>query len=372
MQKSTFDLDAEVIRGMTKGYEQGKEVPFLYESTIPAGSLAVSAEELGLFLISYLSEDETLLRNGTKELMYSRQNAHVSRDIDFAQGLGWMITDFGFNNLGRVVFHDGGEWSSNAKVMLLLDEKIGFAILTNSAEGSAVKDEIAQEIIRVMFQTKTGRQAEDRRDLPRRETQRPLSELKELEETYTYPTLGVVRVEERRGKLFGFAGGMKMRILPNENGRFGLKPLLLGFIPLNIDFFQGIEIGFHDIEGDMVSPVYNWGSPLEEIGLRIEPPQLSELWQTRQGTYEVVNADDDYPVLSPWTLEIDQGFPFLTGNLFGSKNMSFSILIIPVHDTLALTGSGSIGRRSGETMIFEEKSGESYFRYSGYIYKKAK
>jgi len=179
-------------------------------------------------------------------------------------------------------------------------------------------------------------------------------------------------MEERKGKLYGFAGGMKMRYLLYDNGRFGLQPLLLGFLPIQIGFLEQYEIGFRDIEGDMISPVYSWGSPLAEIGIRIEKPKLTELWQARQGTYEVSNLDDDFPVLSPWELVIQDGIPFLVGNLFGSRNMSFGIPIMPVDDTLALTGSGSIGRRSGETIIFGEKAGETYFMYAGYIYRKIK
>ena len=373
MSRSTFDLDAAVIGKMTRGYEKGEEVPFLFESTIPAGSLAVSAEELALFLISYLrTEDTRLLRSETKQQMFTRQNAQVPRDIDFGQGLGWMIDDLGFENLGRVVFHDGGEWSANAKVMLLLDEKIGFAILTNSAEGSVLKDKIAREIIRVVFETKTGRRAEEYRDRPRQVVQIPVQELKKLEGVYIYPSLGVVRMEERKGKLFGFAGKMKMKFVPYNNGRFGLKPLLLGFIPVKIGFLEGIEIGFNEIEGDMISPAYDWGSALPEIGLRVEKPQIIELWQARQGTYEVINAEDDFPILSPWDLELREGFLFLAGKLFGSKNMRFAIPILPVDKDTALTGSGSIGRRSGETIFFEEKEGDTYFKYSGYLYRKAK
>ena len=373
MSMSTFDLDAEVIGRMTRGYEKGEEVPFLFENTIPAGSLAVSAEELALFLISYLStEDTRLLRSETKQQMFTRQNAQVPRDIDFGQGLGWMIADLGFNNLGRVVFHDGGEWSANAKVMLLLDENIGFTILTNSAEGSALKDKIAREIIRVVFETKTGRRAEEYRDLPRQEIQIPVQELKKLEGIYIYPSLGAVQMNERKGKLFGIAGKMKMKFIPYDNGRFGLKPLLLGFIPVKIGFFEGIEISFNQIEGDMISPVYDWGSALPEIGLRVEKPQITELWQARQGTYEVINAEDDFPILSPWDLELRESFLFLAGNIFGSKNMRLSIPILPVDESYALTGSGSIGRRSGETIFFEEKTGETYFRYSGYVYRKVK
>ena len=304
--------------------------------------------------------------------MFTRQNAQVPRDIDFGQGLGWMIADLGFNNLGRVVFHDGGEWSANAKVMLLLDENIGFAILTNSAEGSALKDKIAREIIRVVFETKTGRRAEEYRDLPRQEIQIPVQELKKLEGIYIYPSLGAVQMNERKGKLFGIAGKMKMKFIPYDNGRFGLKPLLLGFIPVKIGFFEGIEISFNQIEGDMISPVYDWGSALPEIGLRVEKPQITELWQARQGTYEVINAEDDFPILSPWDLELRESFLFLAGNIFGSKNMRLSIPILPVDESYALTGSGSIGRRSGETIFFEEKTGETYFRYSGYVYRKVK
>ena len=373
MTNSTFDMDAAVISRLTKGYEKGKEVPLLFEETIPAGSLTVNAEEMALFLMSYLDETDTrLLRSETKEEMFTRQNAQVKRDIDFAQGLVWMIGDFGFENLGRIVFHDGGEWWSNARVMLLLDENIGFAILTNSAEGSALKDEITPEIIRVLYETKTGRRAKEYRDLPRREVQIPVPKLENLEGTYFYPTLGIVEMEERKGKLYGVASGMKMRYVPYENGRFGLQPLLLGFIPIRIGFLEPFEIGFREIEGDMISPVYRWGSPIEEIGIRIEKPKLTEVWQARQGTYEVSNFDDDFPVLSPWELVIQDGIPFLIGNLFGSRNMRFGIPIMPVDDSLALTGSGSIGRRSAETVIFEEKAGETYFTYAGYVYQKVK
>jgi hypothetical protein len=373
MTKSTFEMDAAVISSITKGYEKGEEVPLLFEDTIPAGSLTVSAEEMALFLKSYLDATDTrLLRNETKEEMFTRQNAQVKRDIDLAQGLAWMIGDFGFENLGRTVFHDGGEWWSNARVTLLLDEKIGFAILTNSAEGSTFIDEITPEIIRVLYETKTGRKPEEYRDLPRREVQIPVQKLENLEGTYSYPTLGIVEMEERRGKLYGFAGGMKMRYVPYNNGRFGLQPLLLGFIPIRIGFLEPFEIGFSEVEGDMISPVYSWGSPLEEIGIRIEKPKLTEVWQARQGMYEVSNLDDDFPVLSPWELEIQDGIPFLIGNLFGSRNMRFGIPIMPVDDTLALTGSGSIGRRSGETIIFGEKAGEPHFTYAGYIYRKVK
>jgi hypothetical protein len=371
MTNSTFDLDAAVISSITKGYEKGKEVPLLFEETIPAGSLAVNAEEMALFLKSYLDETDTrLLRSETKEEMFTRQNAQVKRDIDLAQGLIWMIGDFGFENLGRIVFHDGGEWWSNARVMLLLDENLGFAILTNSAEGSELKDEITPEIIRVLYETKTGRRAEEYRDLIRREVQIPVPQLENLEGTYFYPTLGIVEMEERKGKLYGVAGGMKMRYLPYDNGRFGLQPLLLGFIPIRIGFLEPFEIGFSDIEGDMISPVYSWGSPIEEIGIRIEKPKLNEVWEERQGSYEVSNLDDDFPVLSPWELVIQDGIPFLVGNLFGSRNMRFGIPIMPVDDSLALTSSGSIGRRSGETIFFEEKAGETYFTYAGYVYRK--
>ena len=122
----------------------------------------------------------------------------------------------------------------------------------------------------------------------------------------------------------------------------------------------------------MISPVCDWGSVLPEIGLGVEKPQITELWQVRQGTYEVINAEDDFPILSPWDLERREGFLFLAGDIFGSKNMSFSIPILPVDESYALTGSRSNGSRSGETIIFEEKSGETYLAYSGYVYRKAK
>jgi len=109
----------------------------------------------------------------------------------------------------------------------------------------------------------------------------------------------------------------------------------------------------------MISPVCDWGSALPEIGLGVEKPQITELWQVRQGTYEVINAEDDFPILSPWDLELREGFLFLAGDIFGSKNMLFlyrfyrsmnrmlSLAVDPTEDALEkpLSSKNNLERR---------------------------
>lgn len=369
MTDSTIELNTVVISGMSKGYEKGKEVPLLYERDIPAGSLTTNANELASFMMAYLDDtDSRLLSKAAKERMFAPQNDHVLRDIDFKQGLGWMISDLGFRNVGRVVFHFGGEWASNSVVVLLLDQKIGIAVMTNSAEGEGAISKIFPEIIRTVFETKTGIKTEEEKDKARTETSIPYDQLVKLEGYYIYEGLGVVKVEEHKGSLRATSGGKKYLMLPYDNSRFGLKLLLFKFIPVKLKFLESMEFGFTGIEGDMLSPVYMDGAPMMSWGIRVEKPLINDLWLERQGEYEVENADDDFPIVSHWELIIEDGFLLLNTKLYGS--LPFSLVLMPVNDDYALWGG--IGRRTGDTFIFEEKDGDTRIKYSGYIYRKIK
>jgi CubicO group peptidase (beta-lactamase class C family) len=371
MTKSTFDLNLDLIATMTKGYMKGKEIdlPQLFEKYIPAGSLATNAEELARFMMAYLDEQDTrLLKPETREEMFTRQNAQVKRDLDFAQGLGWMISDLGFLDAGRIVFHDGGEAYSNAKMVLLLDQDIGITILINSVEGEGAKDTIAKEIIRTVLETKTGIKPKEYRDDPPAVIKAADKDLARLDGYYIYPFLGLSKVETRKSKLMASSGGMKMELLPYDNGRFGVKPLLFGFIPIKIPFLETMEFSFKEVDGDMVSGVYSDGAPLLAIGIRVEPPWLDDTWLSRLGTYEAIDLGDDFPIISPWELVEREGFLFIEGKLYGK--LPFSLVLTPANDDYALWGG--LGRGSGETFTFEENEGETLIHYSGYVYRKIK
>ena len=157
-------------------------------------------------------------------------------------------------------------------------------------------------------------------------------------------------------------------MLPYDNSRFGLKLLLFKFIPVKLKFLESMEFGFTGIEGDMLSPVYMDGAPMMSWGIRVEKPLINDLWLERQGEYEVENADDDCPIVSHWELIIEDGFLLLNTKLYGS--LPFSLVLMPVNDDYALWGG--IGRRTGDTFIFEEKDGDTRIKYSGYIYRKIK
>jgi CubicO group peptidase (beta-lactamase class C family) len=371
MTESTFDLNPDLIAAMTKGYMKGKEIdlPQLFEKYIPAGSLATNAEELARFMMAYLDEqDMRLLKPETRKEMFTRQNAQVKRDLDFAQGLCWMISDLGFLDAGRIVFHDGGEAYSNAKMVLLLDQNIGIAILTNSVEGAGAIDTIAKEIVRTLLETKTGIKPREYRDDPPAVIKASGEDLAKLDGYYIYPSFGLSKVGTRKSKLMASSGGMKMELVPYDNGRFGVKPLLFGFIPIKIPFLDTMEFSFKEVEGNMLSGVYSDGTPLLSVGIRVEQPRLDETWLSRQGIYEAIDLGDDFPIISPWKLVEREGFLFIEGKLYGK--LPFSLVLTPANDDYAFWGG--LGRGSGETFTFEEKDGEILIHYSGYVYRKIK
>jgi hypothetical protein len=67
-------------------------------------------------------------------------------------------------------------------------------------------------------------------------------------------------------------------------------------------------------------------------------------------------------------LIIEDGFALLKSKLYGS--LPYSFVLMPVNDDYALWGG--IGRRTGDTFIFEEKDGDTRIKYSGYVYCKIK
>ena len=364
MEESTFDLRPVTYKRMSNGYVGGKPVPHLIEREVPASSLVSSAEELGRFMAAYLNPDDTrLLDPATREQMYAPQNSHIPRDLDFAQGLGWVISDHGFENIGRVVLHDGGEWSANTTQTLLPDLGLGIAVLTYSAEGSEITGTITREVIRVMHRLHTGENPVEYV----RPSDVEIAADDSLEGFYLYQSLGAVEVVAERRELWAISGGMKMKLILNAEGRYRLQPILLGFLPITVPFLEPIEISFVEIEDDMLSGVYQHGSALPEVGIRIEKPVLGQEWYERQGTYEVINADEgEFPIIAPWEFAIEDGLPTISGELYDS--FPFSFVVMPQDDKLTLWAG--IGRRAGDSIRFEEQGEDTFIHYQGYVYKK--
>lgn len=159
-----------------------------------------------------------------------------------------------------------------------------------------------------------------------------------------------------------------MEMIPYDNGRFGLKPLLFGFIPIKVPFLDTLEFSFKRVEGDMLSAVYSDGIPLLAIGMRVDQLRLSQNWLARQGTYEAIDLGDDFPIISPLEVMEKEGFLLIDGKLCGI--LPFSLMLTPAGDGFAFWGG--LGRGSGETFAFEEKDGETFIHYAGCTYRKNK
>lgn len=76
-------------------------------------------------------------------------------------------------------------------MVLLLDQNIGIAILTNSVEGASAKDSIAKEIIRTVLETKTGSKPKEYGNVPPEVIRVPEEKLARLDGYCIYPSFGL-------------------------------------------------------------------------------------------------------------------------------------------------------------------------------------
>jgi hypothetical protein len=160
---------------------------------------------------------------------------------------------------------------------------------------------------------------------------------------------------------------MSMELVHHENGRFGVKPLFLGFIPVKVPFLDPIEFSFKSVEGELLSGVYGDGAALESVGRRVDRPRLGEPWLSRRGTYLAIDLGDDFELLTRFDVVERDGFLFVEGKVYGME--PFSWMLSPVNDDYAVWAG--IGRNAGDTVAFEQRGGTTYLSFGGYVYRKA-
>jgi CubicO group peptidase (beta-lactamase class C family) len=138
MTRSSFaqPLPANLLAGMSKAYEPGKEDPRPYEliPLSPAGALAATGGDMAKFMIAHLSNGGPLLNPETAHLMYAPANTAVP-------GLPPMALGFYHEDRnGQVIIAHGGDTNYfHSDLHLYLQSNTGFFVSFNSPgkEGAA-------------------------------------------------------------------------------------------------------------------------------------------------------------------------------------------------------------------------------------------
>ncbi|MGB7539655.1 MAG: serine hydrolase domain-containing protein, partial [Anaerolineales bacterium] len=122
------------------GYEP---IPFIFDVTVPDGSISASAIDMTHFMIAHLQDGQygnsRILLPDTARLMHSRSFSHHPRMDGWAHG----FEEFTINGR-RTLTHNGGWEGFSSYLMLLPEQGLGLFVSYNSPGGFGAVDEMLQ------------------------------------------------------------------------------------------------------------------------------------------------------------------------------------------------------------------------------------
>jgi len=379
MSHASFGPRADTDAWLSQGYHEGKKTETGLLRDLPAGSLYASVMDMSRFFQMIFSggqvDGQQILTRESVAAMLSPQNEDVALDFDFRMGLAWFLGGWGLEYAGTVAYHSGALGPFRSGVIILPEQKIGLAVASNSSEAAPLLEKIAVEAVQLVLEAKTGLRPPEISVQP--DAIRSLSE--DDLESYSgdYATkIGWVKVFTKWGGLRARLLGKVFKLVPHENGRFSLRYMLFGVIPLNPNVLQGKELSFQQVEGHDVLVLHQQGLR-ELLGERITRIPIPKAWLERLGTYVIVNPNED-------SQETDRATKIVLGCRDGllineitypslrefGIGETVSLPLSPVSDVEAVFfGLGGMAIL-GETLHAFEQDGEPWLRFSGYHLKR--
>jgi hypothetical protein len=148
--------------------------------------------------------------------------------------------------------------------------------------------EIAARALSLMYTAKTGvTPAPPGPDAGVRRVSVPVEELEKHSGCYA-TVVGFTQVELRRNRLTCDLMGLTMELVPRADGAFGLRALILGFVPVTPASLDGKTVSFERLAGHDLIVLDDRGQR-QLFGTRAEPIPIPAAWHERVGRY--VNPD---------------------------------------------------------------------------------
>lgn len=374
MHSASIDAGPATSPLTARGYREGElaDEPMLRD--LPAGGLNASVLDLAKFLQMVFAqgsaEHRQILKPDTLAQMLTPQHSGLPLDLDFKQGLGWVLSTLGemdFQDVGTVAHHGGATFLFHSQLVAVPEHRLGVIVLCNSSSGREVVNKITKELLKLALEVKTGVQKDEAKpiDAPAR----PFSESQLIEYEGWYNTIaGLVRVTRSGSSLRANIMGKSFRLVPHQGGEVGLEYRLLGFWPIDIGELGQVRLSRATIE-NRDALIAREGRPRRMlVGERIAPIPIPADWLRRLGTYEVVNRGDDEPFLDRLAVAQEDGFLVLRRRMVRPEKVEISHALAPVSATEATVRG--IGFGAGETIEIIKEAGEERLRYAGYLLKR--
>ncbi len=352
-----------------KAYANGLEVEAIPLRDLPSSSLNSSANDMAHFMQMVFAggslNGRQILKPESLREMFKVQNSNVPFDFDFKMGLGWMLSGLDVPNAGTVASHGGTTLNYHTMMAILPEHKLGVVVLSNSANSEEVVNEIAAETLKLALEAKTGAKPPETEFVDAKTVPVTDADLSAYE-GYFETLIGLVKVENSDGELVSRLMGMTFKLVKHENGEFGIRFKLLGFIPVANQQMKEIKLSMHHIAGrDVLAYSRNGQSML--VGEKIHPTPLPPYLNDYVGEYDIVNKHDG-PM--PENMRIVREGDLLIGE-FNSSIMPgflFRTAFLPAGpNELVIAG---IGSGKGETLHLKKIDGEEHVFYSGFDLRK--
>ncbi|ADE12851.1 beta-lactamase [Sideroxydans lithotrophicus ES-1] len=352
-----------------KSYNKGKEVEAIPLRDLPSGGLNSSVDDMTHFMQMIFADGrydgKQIVQPESLREMFKVQNANVPLDFDFKMGLGWMLSGVDVPHAGTVASHGGTTLNYHTMVAILPEHKLGVVVMSNSTTSQTLVADVTAEMLKLALEAKRGIDQPERKVVEMKSV--PLDEEDIRAYSGYFETLiGLVKVEGASGELTADLMGWKFQLVKHDDGRFGVRLKLLGFIPVANSQMKEMSMSLHHIDGHEVLALDRNGEAML-IGEKLQPKPLPEYLNEYVGKYDIVNKHDG-PM--PENIRVLREGDLLVGEFtFAEKpGFLFRTAFLPVaQDELVMAGLGS---GKGDTVRLAKIGGEEHIYYSGFDLKK--
>jgi len=342
MNQSSFLPDGRVTESLAGGFSGSKETPYQQIRDLGAGSMVASANDLGYFLRAILNQGEGILTPASQAEMFRQQNLRSPLDGKLKMGLGYWKNAPGQTDQLNVVGHGGDISPFHGLLLAVPDTGLGVAVLTNTSRATSQMQDIADKILAMAWETKTGQSLQPDTRPPERELS--ADQAKTYEGFYA-SSLGLVEVIAKGNRLKAKLGGAKFVMVPREEDLFTFDLKLFGFIDLDIPELEQLSFESGTVEG---KPLYwiNLGNLPFAMAQQVEPTLIPKSWRNLEGKYKAVNVEGE-SLFTELKVKYDKKTGFL---LAGPKQglLFMGMPIRPITDSRAIIMGA--GRNLGETI----------------------
>ncbi|MDO4904570.1 MAG: serine hydrolase domain-containing protein [Lautropia sp.] len=373
MESSRFSMTL-TGENVSRAYQGGQEVSELPLRDVPASGLNTSVKDLSRFVRMVLAEGRAangrqILQPRTMVEMLRPQNAYVDMDQGSSPvGLGWHLGRR-FESREPMIEHSGATVAHRALVRILPWQKLGVVLMANTGHAEEIIDELADEMLGLAMEVKTGVRPKDIEVPARMANQRLPEALRDAYVGQYTGAFGYGTIEMARKGLRAHFVDKRFELFRREDDTFGLKYELMGMMDVTPHALSRVGLERRTLGGHEVLFVHTpaGGSIVAE---KIEPEPIGPAWRRRAGNYVVDGVSrEGSAVMSEVALIEKDGFLMLQ---YGFPPFEDEVIAMPLKilsDTEAIVRG--VGNGLGYTLqVVKAPDGSERLRVLGYELKR--